>query len=78
MEPKDQIKTILNIFADLDHEAQVALFKEVKAGLLCIRGGLIEKHQKDQEFAGSNINRLRAGDEEILGANATPSFKQGY
>lgn len=77
MEPQEQVKTIMNIFADLDHENQVSLFKEIKAALLSIRAGLIEKHQKDAEFASNNIERLRAGNEEIHGMGAV-SAKQGY
>lgn len=77
MEPQEQVKTIMNVFGDLDHENQVGLFKEIKAALLSIRAGLIEKHQKDAEFAGNNIERLRAGNEEIHGAGAVAA-KQGY
>lgn len=68
MEPKDQVKTIMDIFVDLDHENQVSLFKEIKSCLLSCRAGLIEQHQKAAEFAQSNIERLRSGNEEIHSA----------
>lgn len=67
MEPKDQVKTIMDIFVGLDHENQVSLFKEIKSALLTIRAGLIEKHCKDVDFAQNNIQRLRDGNEEIHG-----------
>lgn len=78
MEPAEQVKTIMQIFGDLDHENQVSLFKEIKGALLSIRSGLIEKHQKDQEYAAHTIDRLRAGNEEIHGGLGTQVAKQGY
>lgn len=44
MDPKDQVKTIMEIFADLDPENQVSLFQSVKGALLNMRAQLIEKH----------------------------------
>lgn len=68
MEPKEQVKTIMDIFYDLKHEDQVSLFQAVKGALLSHRSELIEKHGKDAEFAENNIKLLRDGNEQIHSA----------
>lgn len=77
MEPKDQVKIIMEVFVSLDHEEQVSLFKEIKAALLSVRSVLIEQNQKTAAVASDNIERLRYGNEEIHG-NAASVAKASY
>lgn len=63
----EKFKTIMEMFANLNHGEQVDLFLDIKQGLLDLRKQRIETHQKNIEYDSENVKALYAGNDRILG-----------